>query len=47
MRQEIAYLLIVLLVAGISISWWVAARRARRSRRSTLRMDIRKKDADR
>ena len=47
MRQEIAYLLIVLLIAGISISWWLAARNARRNRRSTLRVDFFKKDADR
>ena len=47
MREEIAYLLIVLLIAGITVSWWLAARSARRNRRSTLKVDFFKKDGDR
>jgi hypothetical protein len=46
MRQDIAFALIALLVAGISISWWLAARNKRRTRRSSLRVDILKKHAD-
>ena len=46
MRQEIAYLLIVLMVAGIAVSWWMASRKARRNRTSTLRMDIVRKDPE-
>ena len=46
MRDEIAYLLIVLLLAGISLFWWVTARNKRRNRRSSLRVDIMKKDRD-
>ena len=46
MRQEIAYLLIVLTVAGIALSWLLASRKARRNRRSTLRMDIVRKDPE-
>lgn len=47
MRQDIAFALIALLVACISIFWWVAARKKQRNRRSSLRMDILKKHADR
>ncbi len=46
MRQDIAYALIALLVAGVSIFWWMTARRKRRSRRSSLRVDILKKRGD-
>ena len=46
MRQEIAYLLIVLTVAGIALSLWLASRKARRNRRSKLRMDIVRKDPE-
>ncbi len=46
MRQDIAFALIALLVAGVSISWWVSLRKKRRNRRSSLRVDILKKHAD-
>ena len=46
MRQDIAFAMIAFLVAGLSIFWWVAARKKRRNRRSSLRVDILKKHAD-
>ncbi len=46
MRQDIAYALIALVVAGVSIFWWLTVRKNRRSRRSSLRVDILKKRDD-
>lgn len=46
MRQDIAFALIALLVGGVSISWWLAVRKKRRNRRSSLRVDILKKHED-
>ncbi len=46
MREEIAYLLVVLLLAGIFIFWWGAVRKRGRNRRSSLRVDILKKGRD-
>ncbi len=47
MRQDIAYALIAAMVLGIAIWWRIALVRSRRSRRSSLRLDIRKRDQTR
>ena len=44
MRQDIAYVIIALMVTAGILLWWLSSRRNRRGRSDNLRIDLFKRD---